>query len=64
MSSQGLGYRLNFYSTQYNTAGAISMILIMMFLMMVLTAIADRVDARLLRWRPSDREAGGVVPKA
>lgn len=64
VSSQGLGYRLNFYSTQYNTAGAISMILIMMFLMMVLTAIADRVDARLLRWRPSDREAGGVVPKA
>jgi NitT/TauT family transport system permease protein len=64
VSSQGLGYRLNFYSTQYNTAGAISMILIMMFLMMILTAIADRVDARLLRWRPSDREAGGVVPKA
>lgn len=64
VSSQGLGYRLNFYSTQYNTAGAISMILIMMFLMMVLTAVADRIDARLLRWRPSDREAGGVVPKA
>jgi NitT/TauT family transport system permease protein len=64
VSSQGLGYRLNFYATQYNTAGAITMILIMMFLMMLLTAVADRVDARLMRWRPSDREAGGVVPKA
>ena len=59
-----IGYRLNSYATQYNTAGAITMILMMMFLMMALTAVADRIDARLLRWRPSDREAGGVVPKA
>ena len=36
VSSQGLGFRLITYSTQYNMAGAISMILIMMFLMMVL----------------------------
>jgi NitT/TauT family transport system permease protein len=64
VSSQGLGYRLNSYATQYNTSGAITMILIMMFLMMALTAVADRIDARILRWRPSDREAGGVVPKA
>jgi NitT/TauT family transport system permease protein len=64
VSSQGLGYRLNFYATQYNTAGAITMILIMMFLMMLFTAVADRIDARVLRWRPSDRESGGVVPKA
>jgi len=64
VSSKGLGFRLNNYATQYNTAGAITMILIMMFLMMVLTTLADRIDARLLRWRPSNREAGGVVPKA
>jgi NitT/TauT family transport system permease protein len=64
VSSQGLGYRLNSYATQYNTSGAITMILIMMVLMMALTAVADRIDARILRWRPSDREAGGVVPKA
>lgn len=64
VSSQGLGYRLNSYATAYNTAGAITIILLMMFLMMALTTVADRIDARLMRWRPSNREAGGVIPKA
>lgn len=64
VSSKGLGFRLNSYATAYNTSGAITMILLMMFLMMALTAVADLVDARVMRWRPSDREAGGVVPKA
>ena len=40
------------------------MILLMMFLMMALTAVADRIDVRVMRWRPADREAGGMVPKA
>jgi len=64
VSSEGLGFRLNGYATGYNTTGAIAMILIMMFLMMALTAVADRIDARVMRWRPSDREAGGVALKA
>lgn len=64
VSSKGLGFRLNGYATGYNTSGAITMVLLMMFLMMALTAVADLVDARVMRWRPSDREAGGVVPKA
>jgi NitT/TauT family transport system permease protein len=64
VSAKGLGFRLNGYATAYNTSGAITMILLMMFLMMALTAVADLVDARVMRWRPSDREAGGVVPKA
>ena len=64
VSSQGLGFRLNGYATAYNTSGAIAMILIMMFLMMALTAVADRIDARVMRWRPAEREAGGVALKA
>jgi ABC-type nitrate/sulfonate/bicarbonate transport system permease component len=60
VSSEGLGFRLNGYATAYNTSGAIAMILIMMFLMMALTAVADLIDARIMRWRPSDREAGGM----
>jgi NitT/TauT family transport system permease protein len=64
VSSEGLGFRLNQYATAYNTSGAIAMILIMMFLMMALTAIADLIDARVMRWRPTDREAGGMALKA
>lgn len=53
VSSHGLGYRLNAYSTSYNTVGAISMIIVMMILMMMLTAVVDRLEAKLMRWRPS-----------
>jgi NitT/TauT family transport system permease protein len=60
VSTHGLGYRLNAYSTSYNTVGAISMIIIMVILMMVLTAIVDRIEARLMRWRPS-RDLGPVA---
>jgi len=52
VSSQGLGYRLNLYSTSYDTTGAMSMIVIMMVLTMLLTAGFDRIEAWLLRWRP------------
>lgn len=58
VSSQGLGYRLNTYSTSYNTVGALSIIIIMMVLMMVLTSAVDRLEARLMRWRPT----GGTGP--
>ena len=52
VSSQGLGYRLNLYSTSYDTAGALSMIVILMLLSMVLNALFDRLEAWVLRWRP------------
>lgn len=62
VSSQGLGYRLNAYSTSYNTAGALSMIIIMMILMMILTAGVDRLEARLMRWRPTGSSGPTVRP--
>ncbi len=52
VSSKGLGYRLNLYSTSYDTTGAITMIVIMMVLTMILTGLFDRLEAYLLRWRP------------
>ncbi len=54
VSSQGLGYRLNTYSTSYDTTGALAVIVIMMIAMMVLTGIVDALEARLMRWRPRD----------
>jgi NitT/TauT family transport system permease protein len=62
VSSKGLGYRLNAYSTSYNTVGAISMIIIMMVIMMILTTVLDRVEARLMRWRP--RTTTGPIIRA
>jgi NitT/TauT family transport system permease protein len=52
-ASKGLGYRLNLYTATYNTTGAMASLLVMMFLMMVLTDIMNRIESRILRWRPS-----------
>ena len=52
VSSQGLGYRLNRYSTSYNITGALAIVFLMMVIMLVLTAITNAIEARVLRWRP------------
>jgi NitT/TauT family transport system permease protein len=52
VSSEGLGFRLNTYSTNYNITGAMAIVFLMMVLMLVLTTITNMVEARALRWRP------------
>ena len=64
VSSKGLGYRLNSYATGYNTTGAICIILVMMGFMMLLTALADWIDDKVMAWRPTDRTTAAAAPKA
>src|SRR5262245_1649163 len=52
VASSGLGYRLNFYSTSYNTNGTFAMLLVMMVLMMALNALMVLLERYALRWRP------------
>jgi ABC-type nitrate/sulfonate/bicarbonate transport system permease component len=52
VSSQGLGFRLNAYSTSYNITGAMAIIFLMMVMVLVLTAITNAIETRVLRWRP------------
>jgi ABC-type nitrate/sulfonate/bicarbonate transport system permease component len=49
--SSGLGFRLNYYSTSYNTNGTFAMLLVMMALMMLLNALMNLIERRALRWR-------------
>jgi NitT/TauT family transport system permease protein len=51
VASSGLGYRLNFYSTSYNTNGTFAMLLVMMALMMGLNALMGFIERYALRWR-------------
>jgi NitT/TauT family transport system permease protein len=62
VSSSGLGYRLNAYSTSYNITGALAIVFLMMVLMLLLTAINNFVEDRMLRWRP--RSASERVPQS
>jgi NitT/TauT family transport system permease protein len=51
VASSGLGYRLNFYSTSYNTNGTFAMLLVMMALMMSLNALMGLLERYALRWQ-------------
>ncbi len=51
-ASAGLGYRLNMYSTSYNTTGTMAMLAVMMAFMLALNGLMDLVERRVMRWRP------------
>lgn len=50
-SSRGLGYLLQFAQSTYNAALTIALIVIIMTFVLVLFALAGRLERRLLRWR-------------
>ena len=52
-ASVGLGYRLNLSAGLLDTKRAYLILLILMVFSVTLVEIAKRVEARLLRWRPS-----------
>jgi len=47
-ASSGLGYRLNMYSTSYNTNGTFAMLIVMMIGMMALNALISLAEARAI----------------
>lgn len=51
-ASSGLGFRLNYYSTSYNTTGTFAMLFIMMGFMMALNSVIVAIEKRVLKWRP------------
>lgn len=61
-ASQGLGYRLNFYSTSYNTSGTFAMLFVMMACMMGLNTLVVLVEKRMMKWRPRNAfQADGTI---
>jgi NitT/TauT family transport system permease protein len=50
-SSRGLGYLLQFAQSTYNAALTIALIMLIMAFVLVLFALAERLERRLLRWR-------------
>ena len=50
-SSRGLGYLLQFAQSTYNAALTIALIVIIMTFVLLLFALAARLERRLLRWR-------------
>lgn len=50
-SSRGLGYLLQFAQSTYNAGLTIALVLLIVAFVMVLFALSERLERRLLRWR-------------
>jgi len=50
-SSRGLGYLLQFAQSTYNASLTIALIFVIMAVVLLLFACAERIERRLLRWR-------------
>ena len=50
-SSRGLGYLLQFAQSTYNASLTIALIVVIMSFVLILFALAERLERRLLRWR-------------
>ena len=50
-SSRGLGYLLQFAQSTYNAGLTIALVVLIMGLVLVLFALAERLERRLLHWR-------------
>lgn len=51
-ASKGLGFLIQVESSVYNTTGAMAGILILMVMVIVFNGVLNRIEARILRWRP------------
>jgi NitT/TauT family transport system permease protein len=60
-STAGLGLFINYASSTYDPASVFAGIFILLAFVMIMNALASRLERRLLRWRPSMQ---GVSPEA
>jgi NitT/TauT family transport system permease protein len=58
-STAGLGLFINYASSTYDLAGVFAGIFILLGFVMTMSAIADRIERRILRWRPSTYTPSG-----
>ncbi len=60
-STAGLGLFINYASSTYDPASVFAGIFILLAFVMIMNALASRLERRLLRWRP---QMQGVTPEA
>ena len=53
-SSEGLGYVIQFQASTFNTTGVLGGITIMSIAVVVINDLLDRLERRLMRWRPKE----------
>lgn len=59
-ATAGLGFMIQLYTSQFNTTGAVTGILVLMVVVMTFNSILNRLEAYVLRWRPPSQSGGEV----
>jgi NitT/TauT family transport system permease protein len=57
-ATAGLGFKIQLYTAQFDTTGAVTGILVLMVVVVAFNSALNRLEAHVLRWRP-DAAAGG-----
>jgi NitT/TauT family transport system permease protein len=55
-STAGLGYRIMLTTNTLDTAGTMAGIVVLMIVVVILNLLLDRVEKRLLKWRPTEAD--------
>jgi NitT/TauT family transport system permease protein len=60
-SSEGLGWKIQMETSLYNTTGTMAGLVILMSIVILINMVLSKLEARLLRWRPTQRNTDAGV---
>jgi NitT/TauT family transport system permease protein len=55
----GLGFKIQLYTAQFDTTGAVTGILVLMIVVIAFNTVLNRLEAHVLRWRPEASRSHG-----
>ena len=58
-ATAGLGFKIQLYTAQFDTTGAVTGVLVLMVVVVTFNTCLNRVEQYVLRWRPDNSVGGG-----
>jgi NitT/TauT family transport system permease protein len=62
-SSAGLGWKIQMETSLYNTTGTMAGLILMMAIVIIMNSALNKLEARLLSWRPPQRYSASQSPQ-
>ena len=59
-ATAGLGFKIQLYTAQFDTTGAVTGVLVLMVVVIMFNTALNRLEAHVLRWRPESSGRGGI----
>jgi NitT/TauT family transport system permease protein len=58
-ATAGLGFKIQLYTAQFDTTGAVTGVLVLMCVVIAFNTVLNRLEAHVLRWRPTASAGSG-----